>query len=153
MALQYQASPVLHDFEKMKTPARLMQLLCDMPSGPHNAEKERLLRELATAIDYHREDARRQHYLKEAANFMIKRTHPGDLVMDSVDSQVRMPKEESPTEAHSMEAAAVPEVGPNIQGSDPNLNTPTTLLTSSLRTSMTTPRTHVKPFCPFILDS
>ena len=49
---------------------------------------------------------------------MIKRTHPGDLVMHSVRSQVRMPKEESPTEAHSMEAAAVPEVGPNIQGSD-----------------------------------
>ena len=67
-----------------------MQLLCDMPSGPHNAKKERLLRELATAIDYHHEDARRHHYLKEAANFMIKRTHPGDLVMDSVGSQVRM---------------------------------------------------------------
>ena len=74
----------------MKTPARLMQLLCDMPSGPHNAEKERLLRELAATIDYHHEDARRQHYLKEAANFMIKRTHPGDLVMDSVGNQVRM---------------------------------------------------------------
>ena len=90
MALEYQASPILHDFKKMKTPARLMQLLCDMPSGPHNAEKERLLRELAATIDYHHEDARRQHYLKEAANFMIKRTHPGDLVMDSVGNQVRM---------------------------------------------------------------
>ena len=90
MALEYQASPILHEFKKMKTPARLMQLLCDMPSGPHNAEKERLLRELATAIDYHHEDARRQHYLKEAANFMIRRTHPGDLVMDSVGNQVRM---------------------------------------------------------------
>ena len=38
---------------------------------------------------------------------MIKRTHPGDLVMHSVRSQVPMPKEESPTEAHSMDAAAV----------------------------------------------
>ena len=90
MALEYQASPILHDFKKMKTPARMMQLLCDMPSGPHNAEKERLLRELAATIDYHHEDARRLHYLKEAANFMIKRTHPGDLVMDSVGNQVRM---------------------------------------------------------------
>ena len=53
MALEYQASPMLREFKKMKTPSRLMQLLCDMPSGPHNAEKERLLRELATAIDYH----------------------------------------------------------------------------------------------------
>ena len=52
MALEYQASPILREFKKMKTPARLMQLLCDMPSGPHNADKERLLRELATAIDY-----------------------------------------------------------------------------------------------------
>ena len=55
MALEYQASPILHDFKKMKTPARLMQLLCDMPSGPRNAEKERLLRELAATIDYHHE--------------------------------------------------------------------------------------------------
>ena len=53
MALEYQASPMLREFKKMKTLSRLMQLLCDMPSGPHNAEKERLLRELATAIDYH----------------------------------------------------------------------------------------------------
>ena len=83
MALEYQASPILRDFKKMKTPARMMQLLCDMPSGPHNAEKERLPRELAATIDYYHEDARRLHYLKEAANFMIKRTHPGDLVMDS----------------------------------------------------------------------
>ena len=41
MALEYQASPILHDFKKMKTPARLMQLLCDMPSGPRNAEEKR----------------------------------------------------------------------------------------------------------------
>ena len=46
MALEYQASPILREFKKMKTPARLRQLLCDMPSGPHNPEKERLLREL-----------------------------------------------------------------------------------------------------------
>ena len=58
--------------------------------------------------------------------------------MHSVGSQVRMPRKESPTEvAHSMEAAAVPEVGPeendrldamtvaepemevDVQGSDP----------------------------------
>ena len=90
MALEYQASPILRDFKRMKTPARMMQLLCDMPSGPHNAEKERLLRELAATIDHHHEDARRLHYMKEAANFMIKRTHPGDLVMDSVGNQVRM---------------------------------------------------------------
>ena len=39
--LEYQASPILREFKKMKTPARLMQLLCEMPSGPHNAEKEK----------------------------------------------------------------------------------------------------------------
>ena len=90
MVLGYQASPILRRFKKMKTPVRLMQLLCDMPSGPHNAEKERLLRELATAVDYRHEDTRLHHYMKEAAVFMIKRTHPGDLVMDNAGSQVRM---------------------------------------------------------------
>ena len=51
-----------------------MQLLCDMPSGPHNAEKEKLASSnLATAVDYrHAEDARRLHYMKEAVIFMIK---------------------------------------------------------------------------------
>ena len=90
MVLEYQASPILREFRKMKTPARLMQLLCDMPSGPHNAEKEKLLSNLATAVDYHAEDARRLHYMKEAVIFMIKHTHPGDLVIDNAGSQVRM---------------------------------------------------------------
>eukprot|EP00439_Symbiodinium_sp_Y106_P077539 s1447_g16.t1 len=81
----------------------MMQLLCDMPSGPHNAEKERLLRELAATIDYRHEDARRQHYLKEAANFMIKRTHPGDLVMDSVGNQGSDPEPENPDDLPDLE--------------------------------------------------
>ena len=58
LVLECQASPILREFRKMKTPARLMQLLCEMPSGPHNAEKEKLLRNFATAVDYHHEDTR-----------------------------------------------------------------------------------------------
>ena len=52
LVLEYQASPILREFKKMKTPARLMQLLCEMPPGPHNAEKEKLLHNLAISVDY-----------------------------------------------------------------------------------------------------
>ena len=90
LVLEYQASPILREFKKMKTPARLMQLLCEMPSGPHNAEKEKLLRNLAAAVDYHVEDTRRYHHMKEAVIFVIKHTHPGDLVIDNAGSQTRM---------------------------------------------------------------
>ena len=90
LVLEYQASPILREFRKMKTPARLMQLLCEVPSGPHNAEKEKLLRNLATAVDYNYEDTRRHHYMKEAVVFMIKHAHPGDLVIDAAGSQIRM---------------------------------------------------------------
>ena len=91
LVLEYQASPILREFKKMKTPARLMQLLCEMPSGPHNAEKEKAASlNLATAVDYHVEDTRRYHHMKEAVIFMIKHTHPGDLVIDNAGSQIRM---------------------------------------------------------------
>ena len=40
LVLDYQPSPILRDFKKDRTPARIMGLLCDMPTGPHNAEKE-----------------------------------------------------------------------------------------------------------------
>ena len=90
LVLEYQASPILREFRKMKTPARLMQLLCEVPSGPHNAEKEKLLRNLATAVDYRHEDTRRHPHMKEAVVFMIKHAHPGDLVIDAAGSQIRM---------------------------------------------------------------
>ena len=45
-----------------------MQLLCEMPSGPHNAEKEKLLRNLAAAVDYHVEDTRRYHHNERGGN-------------------------------------------------------------------------------------
>ena len=59
LVLDYQPSPILRDFKKDRTPARIMGLLCDMPTGPHNAEKERLLLcALATSVDYHPDDTR-----------------------------------------------------------------------------------------------
>ena len=90
LVLEYQASPILREFKKTKTPARLMQLLCEMPPGPHNAEKEKLLHNLATSVDYRHEDTRRHHHMKEAVIFMIKHTHPGDLLTGTGSSQIRL---------------------------------------------------------------
>ena len=41
-------------------------------------------------MDYQVEDTRRYHHMKEAVIFMIKHTHPGDLVIDNAGSQIRM---------------------------------------------------------------
>ena len=90
LVLEYQASPILREFKKMKTPARRMQLLCEMPPGPHNAEKEKLLHNLAISVDYRPEETRRHHHMKEAVIFMIKHTHPGDLLTGNGSSQVRL---------------------------------------------------------------
>ena len=90
LVLEYQASPILREFKKMKTPACLMQLLCEMPPGPHNAEKEKLLHNLAISVEYHHEDTRRHHHMKEAVIFMIKHTHPGDLLTGTGSSQIRL---------------------------------------------------------------
>ena len=67
-----------------------MSLLCDMPTGPHSAEKERLLCAPAASVDYHPDDARRRHYMKEAVVFMIKHSRPGDFGVGSGANQVRM---------------------------------------------------------------
>ena len=87
LVLEYQASPILREFKKT---ARLMQLLCEMPPGPHNAEKEKLLHNLATSVDYHHEATRRHHHTKEAVIFMIKHTCPGDLLTGTGSSQIRL---------------------------------------------------------------
>ena len=55
LVLDYQPSPILRDFKKDQD---IMGLLCDMPTGPHNAEKERLLCALAASVDYHPDDTR-----------------------------------------------------------------------------------------------
>ena len=67
-----------------------MGLLCDMPAGPDSAEKERLLCALAASVDFHPDDIRRHHYMKEAVIFMIKHTRPGDLCVGSGANEVRM---------------------------------------------------------------
>eukprot|EP00439_Symbiodinium_sp_Y106_P077955 s920_g16.t2 len=88
--LDFHPSPILHGFKKERTPARIMSLLCDMPTGPHSAEKERLLCAPAASVDYHPDDARRRHYMKEAVVFMIKHSRPGDFGVGSGANQVRM---------------------------------------------------------------
>ena len=67
-----------------------MGLLCDMPTGPHNADKERLLCALAASVDYHPEDTRRHHHMKEAVVFMIKHTRPGDFCGGTGGNEVRL---------------------------------------------------------------
>ena len=67
-----------------------MGLLCDMPTGPHNAEKERLLCALAASVDYHPDDTRRHHHMKEAVVFMIKHTRPGDFCGGAGGNEVRL---------------------------------------------------------------
>ena len=90
LVLAFQPSPILRDFKKDRTPARIMGLLCDMPTGPHNAEKERLLCALAASVDYHPEDTRRHHHMKEAVVFMIKHTRPGDFCGGTGGNEVRL---------------------------------------------------------------
>ena len=79
LVLDYKASPILDGYKRYWTPAHVMTILCEMPTGPHQAEKERLLRELAAAVDYPLNDDRREHHMREAVIFMIKHTRPGDL--------------------------------------------------------------------------
>ena len=57
-----------------------MNMLCDVPEGPHTAGKERLLCALAQAVSYHHEDGRHR-YMKEGIIFLIKNTRPDDLRM------------------------------------------------------------------------
>ena len=90
LVLDYQPSPILRDFKKDRTPARIMGLLCDMPTGPRNAEKERLLCALAASVDYHPDDTRRHHHMKEAVVFMIKHTRPGDFCGGTGGNEVRL---------------------------------------------------------------
>ena len=90
LVLDYQPSPILRDFKKDRTPARIMGLLCDMPTGPCNAEKERLLCALAASVDYHPDDTRRHHHMKEAVVFMIKHTRPGDFCGGTGGNEVRL---------------------------------------------------------------
>eukprot|EP00439_Symbiodinium_sp_Y106_P080074 s2620_g18.t2 len=74
LVLDYKASPILDGYKRYRTPAHVMTILCEMPTGPHQAEKERLLRALAAAVDYPLNDDRREHHMREAVIFMIKRT-------------------------------------------------------------------------------
>eukprot|EP00439_Symbiodinium_sp_Y106_P080449 s519_g19.t1 len=56
-------------------PLALPEEVCDMPEGPHNAGKERLLRNLAQAVSYHPDkDTRRHHYMKEGIIFLTRLT-------------------------------------------------------------------------------
>ena len=66
---------------KERKPATIMNMLCDMPEGPHTAGKERLLRALAQAVSYHHEDTRRHRYMKEGIIFLIKNTRPDVIRM------------------------------------------------------------------------
>ena len=90
LVLGFHPFPILHGFKKDRTPARIMSLLCDIPTGPHSAEKERLLCALAASVDFHPDDTRRHHYVKEAVVFMIKHTRPGDCCVGSGANEVRM---------------------------------------------------------------
>ena len=90
LVLDYKASPILDGYKRYWTPAHVMTILCEMPTGPHQAEKERLLRELAAAVDYPLNDDRREHHMREAVIFMIKHTRPGDLCVGSGNDEVRM---------------------------------------------------------------
>ena len=62
LVLDYKASPILDGYRRYRTPAHVMTILCEMQTGPHQAEKERLLRALAAAVDYPLNDDRREHY-------------------------------------------------------------------------------------------
>ena len=78
LVLDYRPSPILSEFRKQRNPAAIMDMLCNMPEGPHSAGKERLLCALAQAVSYHPEDTRRHHYMKEGNVFLIKNTRPDD---------------------------------------------------------------------------
>ena len=77
--LDFHPSPILSEFRKERTPARIVELLCNMPAGPHNAGKERILSALAASVSYHPEDSRRHRYMKEGIIFLSKNTRPDDL--------------------------------------------------------------------------
>ena len=90
LVLDYYASPILAEFKRERTPARVMELLCNMPAGPHAAGKERVLSQLATAVSFHHEDTRRHHYMKEGIIFLIENTRPDDLRMGGDEHGTRM---------------------------------------------------------------
>ena len=79
MVLDYHASPLLPEVDRYRTPAKLMELLCDMPHGPHDASKERIIRDLTTVLEAHRENTVRHHYMDKAIKFIIKNWRPEDL--------------------------------------------------------------------------
>ena len=90
LVLDYHPSPILSEFREERNPAAIMDMLCNMPEGPHTAGKERLLRALAQAVAYHHEDTRRHHYMKEGIIFLIKNTRLDDLRMGSDSNGMRM---------------------------------------------------------------
>ena len=81
LVLDYHPSPILSEFREERNPAAIMDMLCNMPEGPHTAGKERLLRALAQAVSYHHEDTRRHRYMKEGIIFLIKNTRPDVIRM------------------------------------------------------------------------
>ena len=86
LVLDFHPSPILSEFRKERTPARIMELLCNMPAGPHTAGKERTLSAFAATVVYHHEDTRHHHYMKEKEGiiFLI------DLRMGGDSSGMRM---------------------------------------------------------------
>ena len=80
IVLEFNASPIHHEFKPYRTPAVVMQLLCDMQSNPHQAEKDRIMQNLVISLDYDENDPRRDHYMKDGVSFVIRHTRPGDHI-------------------------------------------------------------------------
>ena len=59
-----------------RCPQKVMSILCDLPDGPHDNEKEYRRKVLAKANGRHREDSRRQNVIKQAIQFAAGNMRP-----------------------------------------------------------------------------
>ena len=89
---KYSASPIAKEFAPYRTTERLMELLCEMPNGPHDATKEEYVARLGdySGIDWRTADWQRYDRLYgDAINFIIKHTKPMEQARSRRDHDLR----------------------------------------------------------------
>ncbi|CAE7949678.1 unnamed protein product [Symbiodinium sp. KB8] len=89
---KFSASPIAKEFTPHRTIERLMELLWEMPTGPHGAAKEEFVARLGdySGVDWRTADWRCYERLyTDAINFIIKHTKPMEQARNRRDHELR----------------------------------------------------------------